>query len=687
MKRFFYILILFTFCSSFFSSSAKADDWKIYASYHNPKKAVKLNGQYFVLANGDLSSYDPEDTYVLTYDKSNCLNDFGIYDIAACTATKSLVILYKNGNVDVMDESNYCTNMSEFKTSTLGDKTLNELCISGDEAFISTNSGLITLSLKNYNFKDTYKFDTAVKSCLADSKYIYAKTAKGTYFGDRSLNLLNPNNWKLMSDAELNADSRYSGLKNENISDDKALANADKYIPESPIRNYSYKLNMIGNRLLVAGGNFYFPEVDYVGTVMRYENGKWTAFDEKAPIAEVGQNTYMNVTDVVQDPNDSEHHWLGTKRSGIYEFRNYKMVKHYSNDNSPLTSILPNDKYAHYYVRVTALNYDPEGNLWMCNNETDTIVKILKADGKWIKYYYSQLEGKPTWDNTYFDSRGWAWINCRRTTNNHGESGMMIINTNGTINTQKDDTYRFITSFSNLEGTTYSPDLWYCAIEDLNGAVWVGNTAGIFMVEKPEEIFDKNYQFNQIKVPRNDGSDRADYLLSGVPVKCIAIDGANRKWVGTVNNGVYLISADGLESIHHFTKDNSPLISDVINSIAINGETGEVFIATDAGLCSFKGDATDPEEELQNSSLKVFPNPVRPEYSGDVHITGLAYNTDVKIANAAGKLVYEGTSNGGQFNWNCCNKAGKRVSSGIYYALCTDEGGKKGACAKILIVR
>ena len=188
-------------------------------------------------------------------------------------------------------------------------------------------------------------------------------------------------------------------------------------------------------------------------------------------------------------------------------------------------------------------------------------------------------------------------------------------------------------------------------------------------------------------MPRNDGSGLGDYLLNEVPVKCIAIDGGNRKWIGTANGGVYLISADGLETIHHFTAENSPLISNEINDIAINGETGEVFIATAKGLCSFQGDATDPAASMKSDNLKVFPNPVRPEYQGDVHVTGLMYNSNVKIVSAAGKLVTEGTSVGGEFSWDCCYKTGKRVASGIYYALCTDEEGNDGAVAKILIIK
>ena len=207
------------------------------------------------------------------------------------------------------------------------------------------------------------------------------------------------------------------------------------------------------------------------------------------------------------------------------------------------------------------------------------------------------------------------------------------------------------------------------------------------MTAAPENVFSSNFTFTQPIVPRNDGSGLGDYLLSGASVKCIAIDGGNRKWVGTLSNGVYLLSADGMETIEHFNTGNSPLISDEINDIAINGETGEVFIATNKGLCSFQGDATDPAASMDSDNLKVFPNPVRPEYQGDVHITGLMYNSNVKIVSASGKLVTEGTSVGGEFSWDCCYKTGKKVASGIYYALCTDEEGNDGAVAKILIIK
>lgn len=677
MKRFyFFILICLVSISQLYASN-----WKIYTSYHNATKAVKCDSRIFVLASGNLFSYDTEDNSVELYDKTNALSDCGIQDIAYSATEKKLVILYENGNIDLLGMNSTRWNMPDLKTKILEDKTINELKVVGSEALISLNSGLALLNLKEGFFVNLYTLGSKVTNATIVDKKIYAKTAAGVMEGDRSANLMDVNNWK-----EVPASTVTFGETEEEKKANAALLEKVKdIIPDSPIRNYAYKLNMVGNRLLVAGGNFYYPEVEYSGTAMKYENGKWSAFDEEAAIALVGEAAYHNVTDIVQDPQNPEHHWLGTKRSGIYEFKNYKLVNHYSLDNSPLTSIIPTSKNAAQYVRVTALNYDKEGNLWMCNNECDTIVRILKKDGTWKAYYYNEVVRRTTWDHTVFDKRGWAWIVSRRSSDK-GESGLLIINTNGTIDKQSDDQHRYLFTFQNQNGESYTPDLYYCAVEDLNGDIWMGCTKGIFMTKTPDEVFKSNFIFTQPIVPRNDGSGLGDYLLSGIPVKCIAIDGGNRKWVGTLSNGVYLLSANGMEIIEHFTSENSSLISNEVNDIAINGETGEVFIATSKGLCSYHGDATDPATSMSSNNLKVYPNPVRPEYQGKVHITGLMYNSDVKIVSAAGKLVAEGTSIGGEFTWNCCTRSGRRVGSGIYYALCTDEGGKKDAVAKILII-
>lgn len=178
-----------------------------------------------------------------------------------------------------------------------------------------------------------------------------------------------------------------------------------------------------------------------------------------------------------------------------------------------------------------------------------------------------------------------------------------------------------------------------------------------------------------------------DYLLAGVPITAIAIDGGNRKWFGTNGDGVYLISADGLTEIHHFTAENSPLLSNVIYSIAINNTSGEVMFGTDAGLIGYRSDATEPAEDLESKNLKVYPNPVRPGHEGSVTVTGWSENSDVKVTTVGGEVVYKGLSVGGTFTWNCRNKVGKRVATGIYYFIGSNDSGRKGAVAKVLIMK
>lgn len=457
-------------------------------------------------------------------------------------------------------------------------------------------------------------------------------------------------------------------------------------IPNSPIRNYSYRFcRPSDNRLFVAGGTYDYVSDSRTGTIMRYEDGDWSAFDETSAINFLGTGYYRNVTDIVQDPNDPTHHWASTATSGLYEFRDFKAVAHYGASNSPLTSILPEDSRPEYYVRVTGLAYDDDHNLWMLNNLCDTIVRILRNDGSWTAYYYPEIAYYPTFDHVMFDQRGWAWINSRRSTSS-STAGFLVVNTNGTIGTQRDDTHRYISTFSNQDGTSYTPTLFYCMTEDHDGAIWMGTDRGVFVCYNPAEVFDENFYLTQIKVPRNDGTNLADYLLSDVVITCITVDGGNRKWIGTSGSGVFLVSADGLETIQHFTSDDSPLINDYIDDINIDGLTGEVFFATKAGICSYMADATTPSESFNKDLVKVYPNPVRPDYTGSITVTGLMADSDVKIVNASGRLVNHGTSVGGSYTWNGCLASGKRCANGIYFVLAADSEGNDGVAAKFLLM-
>ena len=328
------------------------------------------------------------------------------------------------------------------------------------------------------------------------------------------------------------------------------------------------------------------------------------------------------------------------------------------------------------------VKFDNEGNLWCINTGVKDIVKILKKDGTWISLHYKPIEYLPTMVEPMIDSRGWLWI-----TSLQGEPGIFCAKLNGTpFDTSDDESKVWLNKFTNQDGTSYDIYQVYALTEDHNGKMWVGTNAGLFVIDNPQKFFNDGI-FKQIKVPRNDGTGLADYLLSGTYIKSIKVDGANRTWVGTNDNGIYLISADGLETINHFTTDNSPLPSDCIESIAINGKSGEVFIGTDKGMASYMSDATRAEKKLDENNVYAYPNPVKVDYSGVISIVGLTAGCNVKIVDAAGFLMNEGTSQGGKYNWNGRNRRGEKVASGVYYVLTYDSNGDEGVATKILITR
>ncbi len=757
-------------CLSVLNLRAAYDGWTVHAAYHDATKVVEFGGLIYVLSDGGLYSYDPTDTTIDTYDKASLLSDNGIFDIVANDATHQLVIIYSNGNIDLLNTKGQLYNLPDIKeTSSLSDKTINSVATYADNVYISTPSGIVVVDTRRKVVANTYTLGYSVNCSMVDDGTIIALTSNGIYGGSLTDNLLDTGNWSKKSgwvfSRIINFDGTYYALSrsnrlmrindkqrfyNQQVSDmtikslsiisgrlfcfgvdsvmiigtdhavttipnvgiNHAILSQNTYwaacgtsglcayqlsstgfsltlssiIPDSPMRNYFYKLQMYdGGRLLAVGGCLEYPSVQHTFTVMKYENKEWTTFEEETLHSQLGDFCFRNAFSIVQDPNDPEHHYVGGS-IGIVEYKDYKYINLINHTNSPLTSILPQDRYDNFYVRTTGLNYDSQQNLWMFNNECDTIVRIRCADGQWLAYYSEAIARHPAFDRAIFDRRGWAWINSRMSgPSNNG--GIYILDTNGTIRQRSDDRERFIYIITNQDGTTYQFNNLNCIVEDLDGAIWIGCNWGPFVTYEPQAVFDSDFRFTQPKVPRNDGTNYADYLLAEVEVRCIAVDGANRKWFGTMGSGVYLASADGSQILQHFTTQNSPLLSNDIYDIAIDGQSGQVYFATTDGLVSYTSDVTAPVAQLDADIIRIYPNPVRPDYQGSIIVRGLASDTDVKIVDAAGRLVCQGISTGGQFTWDGRTASGRHVASGVYYVLATDAEGNNGAAARFVVVR
>lgn len=462
---------------------------------------------------------------------------------------------------------------------------------------------------------------------------------------------------------------------------------AGPIVPNSPVRNHCQYLHFADDeRLLIAGGCLnYFDNSFFDGTLMMYEEGEWKPFQEEG-IAEATGVYYKNMTSIVQDPKDPNHHFASSFGQGIYEFRDRQLVAHYNHKNSELESVSSNpDKLTS--IRVSRLQYDPEGNLWITNadgaSRVEAPLKVMSPDGTMTSLYYKELEYLPTVTEVLFDSRGWTWVVSMRY-----DVRLFCIDTRGTLDNTADDRVRtFNEKFVDQDGQ--SAEIYYIndIAEDLNGDLWVLTDGGPYVLYNVAKAFNENYHFTKIKVPRNDGSNYADYLLDGVYTTCMEIDDANRKWIGTLNHGLYLVTGDGLETVYHFTKDNSPLPSNTIESLALHRASGELYIGTDKGLVAYMSDATRAEEEYDEEKVYAYPNPVTPDYDGLITVVGLKTNSHVKITNTAGRLVAEGTSLGGSFTWDGRTPQGQRVTTGIYYVLGCDEEGNEGIVTKILFVK
>ena len=547
--------------------------------------------------------------------------------------------------------------------------------------------GIYSYNASNNILKDVvYNHGEKYNAMYSNGKEIIASAKKKTTIITSPTDVTvykNSNSNFILKDGNYFWDCKgYNGIVKCIAKDGEIIVNSTSVTPDSPIRNYcEYMKFASDDKLLVAGGNLnYFDITFYDGTLMEYDysGNRWNNLPEDT-IKQATGIPYLNLCAIDEDPADPGHYFAGSFGYGLYEFRNGKFVKHYSTHNSPLESVIPTNTR---FVRIPSVKFDKEGNLWCINTGTKNIVKVLKSDGTWCELYYKPIEKLATMVEPVMDSRGWLWMKSLQ-----GEAGIFCAKMNGTpLDSSDDESKAWLNKFVNQDGISYDIYQVFALAEDREGQMWVGTNTGLFVIDNPKTFFN-NGVFKQIKVPRNDGTGLADYLLSGTYIKSIQVDGANRKWIGTNDDGIYLISADGLETIHHFTTENSPLPSNSIVSIAINDRSGEVFIGTDKGIASYMSDATRPEEKLDENNIYAYPNPVKADYSGNIAIVGLTHDCNVKIVDTAGYLINEGTSNGGQYTWNGRNARGEKVASGVYYVLTYDSNGNEGVATKIVVIR
>jgi hypothetical protein len=409
-------------------------------------------------------------------------------------------------------------------------------------------------------------------------------------------------------------------------------------------------------------------------------DGRWeTANMANDPLFASGSNDFADalndVMPVQVDPQDGNHVFVGSWDDGLLEMRNGRGTGFYGADNSSLQRF-QNSGSNSVPTLVGGLAYDEKGNLWVTNSHCNAPISVRLKNGNWYSFSANTaLANNTLLSDIIVGTNGYKWIVRPRS------SGLLVFSDNGTPSDPGDDQAKALNTFEG-QGKLPSMDV-FCVAEDQDQQIWVGTGKGVAVFYNPDAVFStSNFDAQQILIEQ-DGN--VQILLETESVSAIAVDGANRKWLATQTSGLFLVSADGTEQIAHYTADNSPLPSNNIICLAIDGTTGEVFIGTDLGIVSFRGDATEGSKEAECAT--VFPNPVRETYTGPVAITGLVRGSDVRITDVAGNLVYRTTSLGGQAIWPATDMNGERVSTGVYLVLAMDPEGASKCNTKVAVVR
>ena len=452
---------------------------------------------------------------------------------------------------------------------------------------------------------------------------------------------------------------------------------AQKVRPESPLTNAIYNGLFDGKRMVFTTSGPYYTSWGQRAQIMRYD-GRWDNISNKMVKESLGFE-FIDMLSIATDPADPSHFFVSTWYHGLVEFVGDTFVKRYTDQNSSLRNMCDNNGC---FTWVDGLSYDKSGNLWMLNTGVERPLNVLKHDKSWKSFSLSSLTGVQSLNKLLIlrkASNEYKWIISGR-----NNPGLAIFDDGGTIENEADDRSLFFGTLTDQEGNNIPSSAFNCMVEDHRGSVWMGTGKGPVVFDSPERAFEGSFYCKRILVPRNDGSNYADYLLEEENITTIAVDGANRKWLGTSANGLFLVSEDGKQIIEHIHSENSPLPGNHILSISIHPRSGEVFVSTELGLVSFRGDASEPAEEL--TEVFAYPNPVRPDYSGWITIGGLVDNTEVKIVNSGGQLVWSGRSEGGQVIWKGFDDSGRRVRTGVYMVFCSTSGGAQRAATKILIV-
>lgn len=714
--------------------------WRLHVSYADIHTISVTPAEIYAAAPNGVMILDPADASsgITTLTKLDGLSSINITQVAFDQQRGQLLITYADGDIDIV-RKNEIINFNTLKNSPTisGSKRINHISIQGNFAYLSTDFGVVVFDLIQLEVKETWRdigvggAELEINQSTFHTDSIFLATETGILAGKLTDNLLDYNNWKRFDTGVFSGDIQsitsfngevYVAVNSSGIY--RHINNAWPIVPGVPPAQYK---NITANQTLLVTAESSLFQVTLSGTVTEIISPMFPAphiaFEDQAGKLWVGDSQNGLVSDysgLFDDFASNGPTFAQGLRLQYNSSKNtmYALSGGFNNSLAPLgseesvnkftegfwniepdlldkdiTGIITNNKVyvascgyglqvtsesgtilydetnsslqnvtAGRNVRVTDIASSNDG-VWVTNAGASSSLHLFKSNSTWEPFSFPLVAAARYPTSIEIDYLGNVWM----TLNPANGGGILVFNKNTGQSV-------YLTDVANVGGLPGKSV--YSIAMDRDGFVWVGTDKGVAYFPDPSRVFSSNV--NAIK-PVFDNR----FLLRDEYVTAIEVDGGNRKWMGT-ENGIWLFDEFGESQVHNFNVENSPLLSNKIIDLEINGQTGELFIMTDAGIASFRADATQGEAAFDK--IKIFPNPVTNQFNGDVGISGLVTDAIVKITDVSGKLVWQAKANGGSAAWNVRDYNGRRAATGIYLVFCISQDGTESMVGKIAVV-
>ncbi|MRG46262.1 hypothetical protein GFS24_14160 [Chitinophaga sp. SYP-B3965] len=709
-----FFLSLLLFCSLVRAQSVPIGQWREHFPYRQAIAIAAGPAVVYCATPFSLFSVSQPDNEITRYSKVNGLHDAGITSIGYHESSQALVIAYNNSNLDILRKENIINIPEILLRQTSGDKRIYHIAFWGNHAYLSTGIGIIAVNLDRYEITDTY-LNMKVTAVATDDRYFYAATANGIKRGLlQGSNLADPKNWMDIPQPGIVTTLANIGQQViAQVKDTLFTWNQTQWQRWYTDGQVIKGLTSSGNALFVseparviqlsatAAVTGTFQSASPSGAV-NMGNNTWIA-DARNGLIQYNNGVYQNLTpnappDIVTGEMIIHKNalWAAAgsgNKSGVFKFEGEEWQSYQAADSLAdiVTLAAAGDAiYAGSFggglwmvgggapqlppTQVSGLATDKTGNLWVSDFGALNNLLVKKPDNSWLQFSIPVFHIARAVSQILVDDADQKWIVSPR------GNGVFVFNHGSSLDNTQDDKWKLYQTGAG-RGNLPSDEV-KCIAKDLQGWIWIGTTRGIGVVQCATEAFAPTGCEAVLPIVRQDNF--AGFLFQNEQVNTIAVDGANRKWVGT-QNGVWLISPSGEQLIQHFNTSNSPLSSNIIHRIIVHPVTGEVFFATATGLISWRGTATEGSE-TQGSDVLVFPNPVPRGYEGTIAIRGLVLNAIVKITDITGKLVFQTRAHGGQAVWNGTDYTGHRPQSGVYLVFASNEDGQEKLVTKLVFI-